>query len=112
MQRRTRQCLKKEEETWERTKQTIPFGPEMEVTTVDMHFYASQESPEHVPIPDSPSSPAPKKGKSEPTLAEMQDNIVRLLVEKINERADGLEKKADDLEKLIRQNSESINTLK
>lgn len=91
----------------------IPIGTKMEVNIVDMHSYARPQSPDCVPLPDSiTSTPAPKKGRPEPTLAKLQENIVRLLVEKINERADGLEKKADDLEKLIKHNTESIDALK
>lgn len=81
----------------------IPIGPEMEVNVVDMHSYARPQSPDCVPLPDSmPSTPAPKKGRPEPTLAELQENVVRLLVDKINERA-------DDLEKLIKQKLLSLN---
>lgn len=58
------------------------------------------------PLPDSlPSTPLPKRGKTEPSLSEMQDNIVRLLSEKINQCADGLEN-------MIRQNTVSIEALK
>lgn len=52
-----------------------------------------------------PDSPMPKKGKMEPSLAELQDNVVRLLGEQINMRADGLEK-------MIHLNTVSIDALK
>ncbi|KAL7393219.1 hypothetical protein ABVT39_008153 [Epinephelus coioides] len=58
------------------------------------------------------STPAAKKMKPEPTPAELQDNIVKLLMEKIDESADGLENKADALEKLTQHKAASIDALK
>ncbi len=68
----------------------------MEVCLTDIHSYARPQSPDCVPLSDFTSStPAPqkgkavtttptsKKGKTELTLAELQENIVRILVEKI-----------------------------
>ena len=64
-------------------------------------------------LPDSmPNTPESKKVRSKPTLAEVQDTIIKLLEKKIDERADGLEKKAEGLEKLIQHNAASIDTLK
>ncbi len=56
------------------------------------------------PLPDSaPRSPATKRGKTEPSLSELQDNMVRFVAEK-NERkyslATPIKKNADTTEAL------------
>lgn len=58
------------------------------------------------PAPDTPlSSPMPKRNKGEPSLSELQENIITALTLKINQRA-------DSLEKMITTNSNSIEDLK
>lgn len=78
------------------------------VKTGDMHSYAGSSEMEvgGGPRPDSaPSTPVTKKGKIEPTLSELQDNIVRLVAEKIKENA-------DSLALLIKKNTDTIEALK
>ena len=88
-------------------------GEDLEViTAADMHNYASSHGGEGSPSPEVEQTPAAKRERTELTLTQLQDNIVRMLVDKINERADGIEKKADGLETLIKLNTESINALK
>ena len=92
---------------------TFTVGAEMEVSHMDLHSYTHPQSPERVPLPNSmPNTPESKKLRSEPTLAEVQDTIIKLLKKKTDERADGMEKKADGLEKLIQHNAASIDALK
>lgn len=55
-------------------------------------------------IDSAPHTPDSKKPKNEPSLVDLQNNIVRILTEKINERADGLEK-------IIKKNSDGIEAL-
>ncbi|CAM4273260.1 unnamed protein product [Leuciscus chuanchicus] len=58
------------------------------------------------PAPDTPlSSPMPKKNRGEPSLSELQENIITALTVKINQRA-------DSLEKMIITNSNTIEELK
>ncbi|KAL0161056.1 hypothetical protein M9458_044781, partial [Cirrhinus mrigala] len=54
---------------------------------------------------DTPEKPRSKKTKDEPSLLEMQENIITLLSKKINESS-------GNLENLIRENMLSIGTLK
>ncbi|KAL0146668.1 hypothetical protein M9458_058008 [Cirrhinus mrigala] len=71
----------------------------------DMHSYANSDG-DIPPLPDSgPCTPAAKKGKPEPSLTELQDNIVRLVAEKIKENA-------DNLANLIKKNADTIEALK
>jgi len=71
----------------------------------DMHTYTNSDG-RVVPLPDSaPCTPVAKKGKAEPTLSELQDNIVRLVAEKIKENA-------DHLAGLIKKNADTIEALK
>ncbi len=57
------------------------------------------------PLPDSaPRSPATKKGKTEPSLSELQDNMVRFVAEK-NERK-------YSLATLIKKNADTTEALK
>ncbi|XP_051517178.1 uncharacterized protein si:ch211-196c10.15 [Myxocyprinus asiaticus] len=66
-----------------------------------LHSY-SVHNTSFATLPDStPSTPDPKKGKHEPSLSEIQENIVRC----INERVNGLEE-------LLRANTVSIEALK
>lgn len=75
----------------------------MDISVINGHTYAQAEL---VLLPDSaPSTPATKKGKMEPTLSELQDNIVRLVAEKLKENA-------DSLAYLIKKNADSIDSLK
>ncbi len=58
------------------------------------------------PAPDTPlSSPMPKRNKGEPSLSELQKNIITALTLKINQRA-------DSLEQMIIANSNTIEDLK
>lgn len=58
------------------------------------------------PAPDTPlSSPMLKKNRGEPSLSELQENIITALTLKINQRA-------DSLEKMIITNSNTIEELK
>ncbi|KAL2082797.1 hypothetical protein ACEWY4_022615 [Coilia grayii] len=67
------------------------------------HTYAQTEI---TLLPDSaPTTPVTKRGKTEPTLSELQDNIVRLVAEKLKENA-------DSLACLIKKNADSIESLK
>lgn len=50
-----------------------------------MHSYA-QKSDNLIPLPESePSTPDSKRSRTEPTLMEVQDNIVKVLVEKMSQ---------------------------
>lgn len=70
---------------------------------VSDHPYAQVE---YVLLPDSnPGTPVTKRGKIEPTLSELQDNIVRLLADKIKENT-------DSLASLIKINTDTIEALK
>lgn len=74
----------------------------MKCTFAALTFKQCMPGSTTIPLPDSaPSSPDPKKSKSEPSLSEIQDNIVRC----INERVNGLEE-------LLRANTVSIEALK
>ena len=67
--------------------------------------YTNADS-EVTPLPDSaPSTPATKKGKTKPTLSELQDNIVRLVAQQIKVNA-------DCLAILIKNNTDTIEDLK
>lgn len=72
---------------------------EMQICSADLqteHAYVVQGIT--VSLPDStPSTPEPKKSKNEPSLSEIQENIMRC----INERVNGLEE-------LLRANTVSI----
>ncbi|XP_051980432.1 uncharacterized protein si:ch211-196c10.15 [Xyrauchen texanus] len=71
----------------------------------DIHTYTNSDGG-IVHLPESaPCTPVAKKGKVEPTLSELQDNIVRLVAEKIKENA-------DNLAGLIKKNADTIETLK
>lgn len=71
-----------------------------------MHSYARCSSPELTLVPGSePCTPDPKKSKSEPTLAKVQNNIVQILVEKMNQNTETIHHE-------IKQNRECINSLK
>ncbi len=88
-------------------------GEDLEViSAADMHSCARPHGDEGALSPETEQLPAAKRERTELTLTQLQDNIVRMLVDKINERADGIEKKADGLETLIKLNIESINALK
>lgn len=71
------------------------------------HSYARPNSPGLATLPDDsvPNTPNPKRERREPTPSELQENIVRILSGKINERADGLEE-------MIKRNTVSIEALK
>ena len=59
-----------------------PFtvGAEMEVSHMDLHSYTRPQSPDCEPLPDSMlNTPESKKVRPEPTLAEVQDTIIKLL---------------------------------
>ena len=78
------------------------------VTTGDMHSYAGGSEVEvgGAPLPDSaPTTPVTKKGKTGPTVSDLQDNIVRLVAEKIKENA-------DSFALLIKKNTDTIEALK
>ncbi len=66
-----------------------------------MHPYAVQGDILPLLSDSTPSTPEPKKSKSEPSLSEIQENIMRC----INERVNGLEE-------LLRANTVSIEALK
>ncbi len=66
-----------------------------------MHPYAVQGNILPLLSDSTPSTPEPKKSKSEPSLSEIQENIMRC----INERVNGLEE-------LLRANTVSIEALK
>lgn len=75
---------------------------------METHSYARCSSPELklTPVPGSePCTPDPKESKSEPTLAEVQNNIMQILVEKMNQNTKTIHHE-------IKQNRERINTLK
>ncbi len=58
-------------------------GEDLEViTAADMHCYARADGGEETLSPDAVQTPAAKRGRAEPSLAELQDNIVRMLVDK------------------------------
>ncbi|KAL0151902.1 hypothetical protein M9458_052794 [Cirrhinus mrigala] len=58
------------------------------------------------PAPDTPlSGPMPKRNKGEPSLSELQENIITALTLKMNQRA-------DSLEQMIITNSNTIEDLK
>lgn len=83
------------------------------------HFYSSDRiitsptdsSSEDLPVilppaPDTPlSRPMPKKNRGEPSLSELQENIITALNLKINQRA-------DSLEQMIITNSNTTEELK
>lgn len=97
-----------------KTNKTLLFSTEnrdvtedvMEVVKAgDVHSYTNSDGGV-VPLPESaPCTPVAKKGKIEPTLTELQDNIVRLVAEKIKENA-------DNLAGLIKKNADTIEALK
>lgn len=60
---------------------------------------------EGIPSLESSQSLAAKRERTGLTLTELQDNIVRMVVDNINERADGLKKKVESLEALIKINT-------
>lgn len=73
---------------------------------MEVHSYARCSSPELTPVPGSePCTPDPKKSKPEPTLSEVQNNIVQILAEKMNQNTETLHQE-------IKQNRECINSLK
>ena len=62
---------------------TFTVGAEMEVSRMNLHPYTCPQSPECVPLLDSmPNTPESKKLRSEPTLAEVQDTIIKPLEKK------------------------------
>lgn len=100
--RKERQSSKKDsQEVWTDAEQEI----------VEVHNYAQilQQretllSKDLTELDSAPHTPDSKKSKNEPSLLDLQNNVVRLLTEKINERADGLEK-------IIKKNSDGIEAL-
>lgn len=81
----------------------VQNADDMDIVSANGHAYAQAE---FVVLPDSaPTTPATKKGKMEPTLSELQDNIVRLVAEKLKENA-------ESLASLIKKNADSIESLK
>lgn len=76
----------------------------MDVVT-EFHSYSAANA-DVTPLPESNSStPNPKKVRSEPSLLELQDNIVRMVSAKIREST-------DSLAQMITRNTSSINDLK
>ncbi|RXN24335.1 macrophage mannose receptor 1-like protein [Labeo rohita] len=73
-----------------------------------MHSYARKHGTDTslITLPESePSTPDSKRSRPEPTLAEVQDNIVKILVEKMSQNTAVLNQE-------IKQNRECVNSLK
>ncbi|XP_041816640.1 60S ribosomal protein L7a [Chelmon rostratus] len=61
-------------------------GEDLEViTAADMHSYARSHGGEGALSPETKQTPAAEREKTELILTQLQDNIVRMLVDKINE---------------------------
>lgn len=70
-----------------------------------MHSYA-RKSDNLIPLPESePCTPDSKSSRPEPTLVEVQDNIAKILVEKMSQNTAVLNQE-------IKQNRECVNSLK
>lgn len=72
----------------------------------NMHPYARKGDNCLIPLPESePCTPDSKRSRPEPTLGEVQDNIVKILVEKMSQNTAVLNQE-------IQQNRECVNSLK
>lgn len=78
---------------------------------LEVHSYAQIPQQRETLLPKAlteldsvPHSPDSKRSKNEPSLLDLQNNIVRILTEKNYEKADGLEK-------IIKKNSDGIEAL-
>lgn len=75
---------------------------------MEVHLYARKNDAGTYPIPlpeSEPCTPDSKRSRPEPTLGEVQDNIVKILVEKMSQNTDVLNQE-------IKQNRECVNSLK
>jgi len=85
----------------------------------DIHSYACKAGGRCESSPSTPNqTPAPKKTKnveptaaSEPSLMEVQNNIIQIITEKINNRADHLETMIKNNSKEIESVCESLNSI-
>lgn len=70
--------------------------------------HAVPESADSIPLPKSTgSTPEPKRGRlefSEPTLAEMQDNIVKLITQHVDQKNNSVNEKIDYMLQVTTEN--------
>lgn len=104
-------AIKRKEKTASKTSKSVEaqksqderISDDIEMTD---HSYTFEKDLQHMSdMDDTPEKPRSKKVKDEPSLLEMQENIVTLLSKKINESS-------GHLENLIGENTLSIGTLK
>ncbi|RXN35052.1 hypothetical protein ROHU_003894 [Labeo rohita] len=76
-----------------------------DINLADHSYTFEKDLPRMSDMDDTPEKPRSKEMKDEPSLLEMQENIITLLSKKINESS-------GNLENLIRENTPSIGTLK
>lgn len=103
------------------TAQTSRVSPEVVAefhsyaAAAGAHHAASESAADRIPLPSSTdSTPESKRTKTdpmEPSLAEMQENIVKLITQHLDQKINGVNERIDNVLKVASENKNSIEEL-